>query len=167
METIQELYSPEEISRLEKRIKRERVWVLLLAGLTLGLCVLFCCLTTTANAERMELAAIITSTVGGWLTIYRRVFGLQETRHELEHARHLCDAERELAKGKLTVTGERLRIKNSIRIRMLTLENEKEKRRLKVNETRVKRLKEWDGKTVTLSLAGSYAAGIGGADADS
>lgn len=166
MDTIKELYSPEEFSRLKRKIKRERVWVLALPGLTLALCVLFCCLTTTANAEGMALAAIGTSTVGGWLTIYRRLFGLQEARHELEHARHLADAPREQLRGRLTVTKEKLRIKNSIRIRVLLLDDGKQQRRLKVNETRVRQLQELDGKEVVLALAGSFVAGIGGVHAD-
>lgn len=167
MDTIKELYSPEEFSRLERKIKRERVWVLVLPGLTLALCVLFCCLATTANAEEMALAAIGTSTVGGWLTIYRRLFGLQEARHELEHARHLADAPREQLRGRLTVTKEKLRIKNSIRIRMLLLDDGKRQHRLKVNETRVRQLQALDGKEAVLALAGSFVAGIGGVHADS
>lgn len=165
METIQDLYSPEELSRLEKKIKRERAWVFGVAGLTLALCVLFCCLTTTANYEKMELAALITSAVGGWVVIYRRVFGLQEARHELEHARYLLEAPRTSLRGRLTVTRERLRIKNSIRIRILQLDDGERVHHLKVNETQVRALKDLDGKTVTVSLAGGYVAGIGGEDA--
>lgn len=166
METIRELYSPEDVSRLEKKIKREWVWILGLAALTLGVCVLLCCRTTTANAEQMELAVIAVSTVGGWLVIYRRLFGLQETRAELLHARHLLEAPRETLSGRLTVTRERMRIKNSIRFRVLLLDAGEKTRRLRVNETRVRALRELDGKQVTVSLAESFVAGIGGEHAD-
>ena len=167
MDTIRELYSPEDISRLEKKIKRERLWIPGLAALTLAVCVALCCLTTTANAEKMELAAILTSTAGGWLVIYRRIYGLQEARNELLHARHLLDAPRETLTGRLTVTNERMRIKNSIRFRVLLLEDGAKTRRLKVNETRVRALRSLDGKEVALSLAEGYVAGIGGVHADS
>ena len=165
METIQKLYSPEDLPRLEKKIKRERVLIWALAGLTLAACILLACLTNTANAEKMELAAILCSTVGGWLVIYRRLFGLLETRYELQHARYLLETPGDILQGRLSITKERLRIKNSIRIRILTLEDGGQIRRLKVNENRVKALKEWDGKPVTVSLAGGYVAGIGGSDA--
>ena len=162
MDTNELLYSPEDLPRLEKKIKVERVLVWALAGLTLGLCVLFCCLTNTANAQRMELAAVVTSTLGGWIVIYRRLFGLLETRCELQHARYLLETPGDILRGRLSITKERLRIKNSIRIRILLLEDGGETRRLKVNETRVKALRPWDGKRVTVALAGGYVAGIGG-----
>lgn len=165
METIRDFYSPEELSRLKNKIKREWVWVFGTAGLTLAVCVLLCCLTNTANWRRMELAVIAVSTLGGWITIYRRLFGLQDSRHELQHAEYLRDEPRETLRGRLTVTRERLRIKKSIRIRILELDDGKQVRRLKVNETRVKALRPYDGKTVTVSLAGGYVAGIGGSDA--
>ncbi len=165
METIRDLYSPEDISRLQKKIKREWAWVLGGAGLTLALCVALCCLTTTANWRRMELAVIAVSTLGGWFVIYRRLYGLRDGRHELQHAEYLRDEPRSLLRGRLGVTKERMRIKNSIRFRVLTLEDGEQVRRLKVNENRVKALKEWDGKPVTVSLAGGYVAGIGGSDA--
>ena len=165
MENIQALYRPEELSRLENRIKRERALVWGGAGLTLLLCVLFCCLSRPAIAREMELATILCSTLGGWFVIYRRLFGLQESRYELQHVRYLADCPRTTLHGTLTVSRERLRIKNSIRIRILLLDDGKQSHRLKVNETRVKQLKAFDGKPVTLELAGGYVAGIGGEDA--
>ena len=165
MDTIQDLYRPEDMIRLKKKHKREGVAVWALAGVTLGLCVLFCCLTTTRNAPRMELATLITSCLGGWLVIYRRTFGLLDVKHEQGHAVHLMETERETLRGRLTVTKERLRIKNSIRIRILELDDGKQTRRLKVIENRVDALKPYDGQQVTLSMAGGYVAGIGGADA--
>ena len=165
MDTIKDFYSPEDLSRLEKKIKREKAWTWGLAGLTLALCVLFCCLTNTANARKMELAAEITSCLGGWLVIYRRVFGVQDTRHELEHARYLIEEPRSRLTGTLSVTKERMRIKNSIRFRVLLLDDGEQVHRVKVNETQTKKLQAYAGKRVSLSMAGGYAAGIGGEDA--
>lgn len=162
MNEHRDFYRPEDPDRLKEKEKRERAWVWTLSGLTLALCVLFCCLTTTANADRMELATLITSCVGGWLVIYRRVFGMQEARHEREHASYLLTAERTTARGRLTITKDRLRIRGSIRIRILLLEDGTKTRRLKVNETKVRALRPFDGKDVTLTLAGGYVAGIGG-----
>ena len=162
MDTIQEFYRPEDLVRLEKKMKRERVTAWALAGATLALCVLFCCMTTTRNAERMELATLIASCLGGWLVIYRRVFGVQDAKHELEHARHLLDTPRTVLRGKLEITRERLRIKDSIRIRILLLDDGEQKRRLWVNETKVSALRSRDGQQVSLRMVGNYVAGIGG-----
>ncbi len=159
---MMDFYRPEDLDRLKQKEKRERAWVWAFAGLTLSLCVLFCCLTTTANANRMELATLITSCVGGWLVIYRRLFGMLDAKHEREHAHYLLSAEKRTVRGKLTVTKDRLRIRDSIRIRILLLEDGKKTQRLKVNENKVRALRPYDGKTVTLTLAGGYVAGIGG-----
>ena len=104
METIQKLYSPEDLPRLEKKIKRERVLIWAAAALTLAVCIVLCCLTDTANAEEMELAAIVCSTVGGWVVIYRRLFGLLEARYELQHARYLLEEPCSTLQGQLRVT---------------------------------------------------------------
>ena len=165
MEHLNDLYRPEDLSRLEKKIKRERAWIWILAGATLALCVLFCCLTDSRNAGRMELAAEICSCLGGWLVIYRRIFGLQEAKHQREHVQHLLEAPRTSLRGRLTITKERMRIKNSIRFRVLLLDDGEQLRRLKVNETRVRLLRPFDGKEVTLELADGYVAGIEGEEA--
>ncbi len=165
MDTICEMYRPEDLLRLEKKIKRERAWVWGLAGVTLALCVLFCCLTDLRSVEWTEPAALICSCVGGWLVIYRRLFGLRETRFELDHAARQAETPRSSLTGTLKVTGERMRIKNSIRFRVLLLDDGERVRRLKVNETRVKKLLPFDGKRVTVLLADGYVAGIGGKDA--
>ena len=167
MNTVQDFYGPEDIRRLQQKYQRERMWVWLLAGVTLALCVLFCCLTNTRNAEKMELITLITSCVGGWLVIYRRIFGLQEALHEREHAAYLQESPRSQVRGRLQISRERLRIKDSIRIRILLLDDGEKISRLKVNENQVRALRPYDGKTLTLTLAGGYVAGIGGEDADS
>ena len=166
MEPIQYFYRQEDLIRLENKFKRERVIVCALAAVTLALCVLFCCLADSRNAARMELYTVIASTLGGWLVIYRRLFCMQAAKHEREHAQHLLETELSSLRGRLTVTKERLRIKKSIRIRNLLLENGEGVHRLRVNETKVPQLKKWDGQQVTLRLAGSFVAGIGGEDAD-
>lgn len=166
MDTTGAFYRPEDLSRLKKKTKTERIVVWSLAGLTLAICVLLCCLTTTRNASRMELATLITSCLGGWLVIYRRTFGLQDLRHEQEHAVHLMESPHSALRGRLEITGERLRIKNSIRVRVLRLDDGEQSHRLMVIEKMVRALAPYDGRQVTLSLAGSYVAGIGGEDED-
>ena len=94
MGTQRDFYGPADLARLDRKIVWERLGVWGLAALTLGLCVLFCRLTTTRNAGRMELYTLVTSCLGGWIVIYLRLFGLQESLHEREHARYLPDPEK-------------------------------------------------------------------------
>ena len=106
----------------------------------------------------MELLCIAVWVPAGWVVLYLRRFVLLETRLELQHAKMLLREEAETLRGRVTVTKERLRIINSIRITMVELENEQGKRRLKVCTSREKTLKS-AGEELTLWLVNGYIAG--------
>ena len=152
------LYGPGELSRLERKIRYTRIlcWTLGLAALTA--CVVLCVKTDSGNADRMELACIGIWTVVGWLVLYLRRFTLAEARFERQHAGMLSQGEAETLRGRVTVTQERLRIVNSIRITIVLLENEEGKRRLKVCSSRARALRE-AGDVLTLYLVNGYIAG--------
>lgn len=139
MKTI-ELYRPEDLSRLTKQRKIWRVILLTLTALAVGACVLLCCLVTTRNAARMELAVILTSTLSGWVLITLRYELLVLSRREAEHTAHMLAAPRVTRTGTLSFTGDTVRIPNSIRVRRLTLQEGNEVRHLNVNVKRVKAL---------------------------
>ena len=160
MENMTPLYSPEELSRLEKKCKTIRAlcWALGIAAL-LG-CGSLCLVTTSGNAEKTELACILTWTLAGWIVLYLRHFTLSEARAELRHANMLAhaDGELETLSGRVTVTEERMRIIGSIRFTVVLLENAEGKRRLKVCSSRAKKLKA-AGDELTLTLVNGYIAG--------
>ena len=160
MENMTPLYSPEELSRLEKTCKTIRAlcWALGIAAL-LG-CVTLCLVTTSGNAEKTELACILTWTLAGWIVLYLRRFTLSEARAELRHAEMLVngDGEAETLSGHVTVTDERMRIIGSIRFTVVLLENAEGTRRLKVCSSRAKTLKA-AGDELTLTLINGYIAG--------
>lgn len=157
MNEWKELYGPADIRRLEKKTA---VWKKLLPAFSvtvLGICVLLCSLTRTVNAERMEMAVISLSAAAGWVVLYLYRFVLKESCHELDHAHMLRETEREIVRGIITVSEERLRIRGSIRFRPITVDLNGESRRARVAESRVKELKKASGE-VELALASGFAA---------
>ena len=160
MEMMTPIYSPEDLRQLEQKrtVSAALCWILGLGGF--AVCVTLCALANTRNAQKMELHCIAVWVLAGWVVLYLRRFALQETRLELQHARMLAAGEAETVCGRVTVTKERLRIINSIRITMVELENEGGKRRLKVCTSREKKLKA-AGDELTLYLVSGYIAGYG------
>ena len=153
------LYSPEDLRRLEKK---KRMWTGLLAfiaGAALLTCAALCLMTTTANAPRMERSVIVLSGAAGCFCLYFRRFAVAETQHEIDHARMLLHDEGTEYAGTLSVTRERLRIRNSVTIRIVTLDEAGKSRRLKIIETRVKRLAPLEGRAVRVRVVNGYIAG--------
>ncbi len=82
---------------------------------------------------------------------------MADARVELRHAQMLRETERETLRGRVTVTEERVRIRNSIRLRRVLVDTEEGTRRLSVNETRAAALAA-AGKELELQVANGYAA---------
>ena len=158
METIRELYSPEEISRLEKKRKNWRLAFWRIAALARAGGVWLCFLTRTANEPQMERAAIVLSIAAGWVDLYIRRFVIAAAGHEITHARMLLETERETCEGVVDVTAERLRIRNSVSIRTVKLTDAGQARRLKVIEEKAGALAAVNGKRLRLYTANGYIA---------
>ena len=158
MNTINELYSPGDISRLEKKRRTWRLvfWTIALAALA-G-CVGLALHAHTANELQMEHAAIVLSAAAGWVDLYIRRFVIVDTRHEITHARMLMEETRQSCEGVLTVTRERLRIKNSVTVRMVQLDDHGSVRRVRVIESKAGVLSGLSGRRVRIYTANGYAA---------
>lgn len=163
MEKMTPVYSPEDLRRLEKKRRNTTLFCWLLGLAALGTCVALCALTRTANAERMELACIVIWTAAGWLILYLRRFVVTEAGYERQHAEMLRQGEAETICGRVTVTGERLRIIRSIRITSVLVENESGTRRLKLCTSRENKLKA-AGDRLTLHVVNGYIAGYSPAE---
>lgn len=153
---VVELYSDEMIARMDRRIRIWTAALCALAAAALAVCVTFAALTTTANADVMELAAIAVSTGAGWVVIYCAIFVVTAGRRELGHARMLRDEARERVEGEVTVTKEKLLIRRSIRVRRVEVKTAEETRRLLVCESRAEALERAD--TRVLYTANGYVA---------
>ena len=152
-----ELYSADDVRRLEKKIKTLRLSLILSAAAVLAVCIVLCFRTNTANAERMEYMVIAITVAAGWILLYLRRFALLESRYELGHAKMLRESETEIFQGAVTVSVEKLRIRNSIRFRHVTVETEEKTRRVSVIETKAGTLQK-AGKELELSVANGYVA---------
>ena len=158
MDTIRELYSRQDIKRLEQASKRAGLAAALIAAATLIACVILCCLTDTDNAAAMEKAAVAVSVAGGWIVIYLRNWPVKELRAECGHAQMLLEGERETLEGVLTLSKQRMRIRGSIRFYPLTLTDGNETRRSKVIASRAEALRAMEGKRLRLYAVNGYVA---------
>ncbi len=158
MNTTQELYSREDLARLEKKTKRAGRAAAIFAAVTLMICVLLCCLTTQTNAARMEKATVAASVLGGWIVIYLYNNPVKDLRYERGHAQMLLEGERETLEGVLELSEQRMRIRGSIRFYPLTLTDGDEKRRSKVIAARADALRAKNGKRLRLYVVNGYAA---------
>ena len=158
MDTITELFRPEDLGRLEKQYKRSALTAALLAGAALAVCVLFCCLTNTANAKRMEWLTIGVSTVAGWIVIFLAHHRVKERRDERRHAEMLMEGERSTLEGVLELSEQRMRIRGSILFYPLSVRGEETKAAGKVIASRAPLLRAENGKRLRLYVVNGYVA---------
>lgn len=131
---IVELYSDSDMNRLERKVS---VWTKVLFGVAaaaLAACVIMAALTNTANAGRMELGAVATSTAAGWFVIYCGIFVVSRAKRELAHAKMLKQETRERVAGTVAVTRERLAIRKSITALRVDVANSAVTKRVLVTE---------------------------------
>ena len=133
---IVELYSESDIQKLRRKVKGWFIALCSFSAAALAVCIVLAALTNTANADRMELAAIIVSIAAGWTVIYLGNFTAAAKKHELEHALMLAKEERTRIAGAPTVTEQRIVIRKSITARRVEADGE----RLLVCESRAKAL---------------------------
>lgn len=137
---IVELYSDAELERLRKKI---RTWSVAAAAVLAGgiiACTVMAALTTTGNAERMELSAVATSVATGWVTIYCCYFAVGTARREYLHAVMLRTEERVRTEGDIKVTGERIAIRRSITARRVEIAGPEGGARMLVTERKAAEL---------------------------
>ena len=158
MERYVELYSREEIARLQRKIRVWRTALWALSAAALALCVLFCLRTRTGNAARMEAYAVAVFTLCGWFVLYVRRFVIDSSRHALTHAETMLSGERTALTGAVTVSEETVRIKNSIAVRRVYLRQpDGEEKRLSVSEEKAEALRSL-GREMTLHTVYNYVA---------
>lgn len=159
-QSIVELYSDEEIERLRRRVRRHTVFVAALAAAALAACIAFAVLANTANAGQMELAAVLTSTLAGWVCIYDGTFIVGAGRKELAHADMLRTEPRTRLAGRVTVGKERLRIRGSVTVRLAEVDTGAEDgpQKIYVQENHAKLLQ--NAGVTAVYTAHSYAAAV-------
>ena len=161
-----ELYTRDELDRLGRKIRRRTAALIAVFAAATAVCAALCVLTTTGNAAAMERAAIAVFTPAGWFCLYHLRFTVLEGKHELTHGEMLLSGERETVAGVIALSPETLRIKNSIRIRRVTVTDGGASRRVTVNARKAALLEDIDG-PVTLFVVNGYVAAYetrGGAD---
>ena len=151
-----ELFTDADLARLEKKWKTARITAAALALLGLAICAGLCRGVTIHNAWERECTVTLVSTLTGWIALYLWLFPVQETRRILAHARMLRDSPRERIIGSIAVTGERLRLRGSIALRLVRSEGAPG-RKLRVVEERADVLSEAHG-LAAVYVANGYVA---------
>ncbi len=150
-DSVIELYTEADVEKLRKKI---RIWAAALgiaAAAALIACIAMAASATTLTAEKMEAAAILTSILSGWVIIYCAIFVIGAARRELGHATTLRTSERERVEGRVSLNGERLRIRKSISARGVEVETPEGIKRFWVSQTRAGRLQESDAAALYIS----------------
>lgn len=134
-----ELYTDGDLDRLRKKIM---AWTAAAAVVGLGglaACVAMAALTTTATAGKMELGAVLTSTLAGWFVLYVWIFVILPARRDLAHGQMLREEEPERVEGTVALTGERVPIRRSITARRVEVRRGEDVRRFLVSESRAEK----------------------------
>ncbi len=146
-----ELYTEGDVLRLHRKIA---IWTAALGvfGLAaLAACIISAATATTLTAERNEVAAIIISSLSGWVIIYCAIFIIGGARKESGHAKTLIDGERERVEGKISLNGERLKIKKSVAVRGVEVVTPDGTKRFWISESRVKKFKKAEPTAIYIS----------------
>lgn len=154
---IIELYSETDLTRLQQKIKRWRrsLWILAVCAFLIVLRLI--ALTDTGNAAQMERAVVALSTVAGWIVIYCSIFVVTAGQRELDHANMLHSEERQVVKGIVKITDERVVITRSITARRVEVQDNGEAHLLLVCESRADELASV-GEAVLYAAHGYVAA---------
>lgn len=133
MENIVELYTLEENSRIKKKIK---IWTAVLGVfvfLCLAACIVLLCLANTENMNRMLVAVIVISSVGGCVAIYVAFNVITAAARKVAHSDIMLSESREIVYGSFTVSKYKVKIKNSITVKHVFVRNGQNMKRINVD----------------------------------
>ncbi len=153
---MHELYAPARLERLARRCRLVKRLLYLLALAALAVCVALTCRVNTRNIYDMLLACICVSVGAAWIIIYFGVYTVRAGRQELAHAKTLADGPREAVTGRLTQLPLKVRLRNSITLRKLSVETAKGSVACSVQLERAKELPR-TGSCLTLYTVHGYA----------
>ena len=115
------LYTNRAAARQQRLADAGRLWMWLIGGLSLIACIVMCTQVCTANAERLLLAVIGTSILGGWAVILLLNFVYLPSKRQAEHILSMLDEAQEAFEGVLSLSPVRFTIPRSIVIRKVRL----------------------------------------------
>ena len=153
-----ELYAQKQAQALRLRARCWSVAVFAAVALALVGCIVCCCLSSTATAERMERTAIILSTAAGWFVIFALTVLVFPNRYGAQHEENILCGERETVTGVISVEPEVLQIPKSIAICKVVVRSGAFERRLSVRADKVKLLQAYEGQALTLHTVYGYIA---------
>ena len=154
------LYTTEEAEKLKRKADGMRAAALVTGGAALAVCIVLCCLVTTANAPVMQALVTGLSILAGWGVMLLYTFGIRQARAEADHMLGILKSEPEEHRGILTVTDQAFHIPRSITVYKATLEENGEKLSLNINARLAGRLPALRG-PVKVKCVRRYVIAVG------
>ncbi|MBR6006229.1 MAG: hypothetical protein IK064_01230 [Clostridia bacterium] len=145
---ITELYSGDDVIILQKKQRLWRIAAIAVAAVTLILCIVFCASSGPRNMMKMLAAAVITSTVGGWIVITIVRFALDELRYAEKHTRAVLEGERESVDGRFELTDDRTLVKRGVAMLRVDAGTESGTHALQIYEKKARRFDAKNAKRV-------------------
>ena len=128
-------YTAEHIAAVKRKNRIGNGIFVLLWALALGLCVSFCLRANVLNASRMELCAVLTFTLAGWIGITLTNAVLRYNRALYRHEERLLgEGQERKLRGRLRLEKKAAQIPGGLTVRSLRLETEEGELRLHVAE---------------------------------
>lgn len=137
-EEIIELFQDKDIEEMQKRVRRQKLALMILALLALAVCLVLIFCTGTQNAPYMEIATVGVSTLAGWVIFYRAIYAIMPLKRELSHAQMLHEEPREVVVGEVAITDERIFIRRGITARRLEVRGADRTAKVLMCESRLK-----------------------------
>lgn len=154
-ERIIELYAPSALERMRRQKKALGIFLLAFAAMALAACILLCVKTNTRNIHVTMRWTILTSIVAGWIVIYFYVFGYRQKKREIAHGENVNHGERETLRGRVEITKQWVRIRDSITVRKVIVHMGSRERTVNLNSTRVRQLQK-AGENLILYVSHGY-----------
>ena len=155
------LYDRETLEGRRKRIRRRRIAAGAVALVTLAVCIFFCAITNTANAEAMERAAVIASSLGGAVVILMHVFLIRDEKALADHEQRILGEAKTQTAGTVQVGDVPRSIPRSISVVPVLVDTGEKQEHLQVEASRAKVLRDAaaGGALLQVEKAQSYISG--------
>ena len=157
-EDARTLYTPETLAALRSRERRCLRGALLLAGLTLAVCIALCFGIRTRNAPLRQGLVIACSALGSWMTVLLVDRGLLPARREAAHEEGVARAAAETHTGRVARLEPWFTIPKSVTFVPVVLEEAEGEVSLKLNARFLAGFPE-AGRRVRLQVRRGYITG--------
>ena len=119
-------YSESELKKLKRGLWIARIAAIMLALITLAVCIWFCVNVNTANALSQLVKTMIVSALGGWAVITLRITAIKHYKYAAAHCEAILKGEEERTEGRFAVSDTVTRIYRGVSFYRVRVNDEAE-----------------------------------------